>query len=227
MKTRKSPNSKLEKSKIIFLQIGLILVLSVVFLAFEIKTPMIINKITLGDMRNGDIEELPPIIKEKKPEIKPEKPKPALDFKKADNDKKDVKEVEIHNAEGNIDTPVVHDNVKLKDEKNVDDFDAPVTVAEKMPEYPGGLKAMYAYLSGNLKTTQQAIDFGIEGKVFVTFVVEKDGSITGIEIMRGLGFGLDEEVVRVLQSMPPWSPGMQGGKKVRVQYNLPVSFKIR
>ena len=99
-------------------------------------------------------------------------------------------------------------------------------VVEQMPQYPGGDEARIKYLSKNLKYPEEARREGIEGKVFVTFVVEKDGSITGAKILRGIGGGCDEETIRVIENMPDWEPGKQKGKAVRVRFNMPIVFKL-
>ncbi|MFN9326632.1 MAG: energy transducer TonB [Flavobacteriales bacterium] len=106
------------------------------------------------------------------------------------------------------------------------DPNEPLTIAEVMPEFPGGKEALFAYLGKNLKYPEQAVEEGIEGVVYVTFVVEVDGSITGVKVLRGIGGGCDEEAVRVVRSMPNWTPGMQAGKPVRVKYNLPIRYKL-
>lgn len=102
----------------------------------------------------------------------------------------------------------------------------PYTVVEEMPEFPGGNDALFAYIAKELKYPEQAIEEGIEGVVFVTFVVEADGKITGVKVIRGIGGGCDEEAVRVLRGMPNWKPGKMGGKAVRVQYHLPIRYKL-
>jgi protein TonB len=106
------------------------------------------------------------------------------------------------------------------------DPNEPLTIAEVMPEFPGGKDAMFAYIGKNLKYPDQAVEEGIEGMVFVTFVVEKDGKISGARVLRGIGSGLGEEALRVVKSMPNWTPGTQRGQAVRVQYNLPIRFKL-
>lgn len=100
------------------------------------------------------------------------------------------------------------------------------TVVETMPEYPGGMDALIEYLGGNINYPEQAKDEGIEGKVIVNFVIEKDGSVGETKVLSGIGGGCDEEALRVVSEMPDWSPGMQQGKTVRVSYNLPISFKL-
>ena len=100
-------------------------------------------------------------------------------------------------------------------------------VVEVDPEFPGGIEALYKYLAENITYPQQAKDSGIQGRVYVTFVVEKDGSITGAKVLRGIGGGCDEEALRVVNAMPKWTPGKQLGEPVRVQFNLPVVFKLK
>ena len=100
------------------------------------------------------------------------------------------------------------------------------SIVEEMPEYPGGMDKLVEYLSQNIKYPQQAIEKGIEGKVFVSFIVEKDGSVSNVQVQRSLGGGCDEEAVRVVKAMPKWKPGKQRGKTVRVSYTLPVNFKL-
>ena len=100
------------------------------------------------------------------------------------------------------------------------------TVVEVMPEYPGGVNEMMKFLSENIKYPMSAKENGISGKVLVTFVVEKNGLITNIKILRGIGGGCDEEAIRVLKLMPKWKPGTQRGQAVRVQYNVPIKFTL-
>lgn len=101
------------------------------------------------------------------------------------------------------------------------------TIVEQMPEFPGGQEAMTAYISKNLKYPEKAIEEGIEGVVFVSFVVETDGRISGVTVLRGIGAGCNEEAVRVVSGMPNWKPGYQRGKAVRVKYNLPIRYKLQ
>jgi TonB family protein len=100
------------------------------------------------------------------------------------------------------------------------------TFVEQQPQFPGGEKAMYKYLSENIYYTEQANLNGLEGLVVLSFIVEANGSIKNIKVLKKLGDGLDEVAVRAVYSMPPWLPGMQKGKPVRVQYTLPVRFTI-
>jgi len=100
------------------------------------------------------------------------------------------------------------------------------TVVEQNPEFVGGNAAMYAWLGKNIKYPAAASRANISGKVFVSFTVNTDGSITDAQVLKGLGFGTDEEAIRVVKSMPKWKPGKQSGRPVRVKYNLPISFQL-
>ena len=99
-------------------------------------------------------------------------------------------------------------------------------IVEEMPEFPGGVEAMMKYVGENVKYPEEAKDKEIQGRVFVSFIVEKDGSVSNVEVKRGIGGGCDEEAVRVIKAMPKWKPGKQEGKPVRVSYMMPLNFKL-
>ena len=107
--------------------------------------------------------------------------------------------------------------------KNQQVFD----VVEKMPEYPGGQAALFEYLQKNVKYPADAEKKKVEGRVLVTFVVNTDGSITDIEVVRKTFPSLDAEAVRVISGMPRWKPGEQKVQKVRVKYTVPLTFRLK
>lgn len=96
------------------------------------------------------------------------------------------------------------------------------TMVEKRPEFPGGIQAFYDFIGKNYKTPDVK---GLNGKIFIQFVIEKDGSLTDIKSLRDIGHGTGEEGIRVLKLSPKWIPGEQSGKKVRVQYSLPIAIR--
>ena len=98
---------------------------------------------------------------------------------------------------------------------------------EDMPEFPGGEQAMMDFVAKNVQYPKEAIEKEISGRVLVGFIVEKDGSISETEIVKGIGGGCDEEAVRVVKAMPKWKPGKQDGKPVRVHFMLPLTFKLQ
>ena len=99
-------------------------------------------------------------------------------------------------------------------------------VAEQMPSFPGGQAAMMNYVSKSIRYPAVAEESGIQGRVIVSFVVEKDGSISGAKVVKGLDPSLDKEALRIIRSMPRWTPGRQGGKPVRVKYSVPITFRL-
>ena len=108
-------------------------------------------------------------------------------------------------------------------QKNEKVFD----VVEQMPEYPGGMQALFEFLKENIKYPEDAQKQKVEGRVIATFVVETDGSISNIEVVKHAFPSLDAEAVRVIQAMPKWAPGKQKGKAVRVKYTIPINFNLR
>ena len=108
-------------------------------------------------------------------------------------------------------------------QKNEEVFD----VVEQMPEYPGGMQALFEFLSQNIKYPEDAQKQKVEGRVIVTFVVETDGSISNVEVAKHAFPSLDNEAVRVIQAMPNWTPGKQSGKVVRVKYTVPIVFNLK
>ena len=127
--------------------------------------------------------------------------------------------------------PPPEEEIKIEDTKT-QIIEQPVekeifTVVEEQPTYPGGTEEMYRFLQENIKYPEEAKELGIQGRVFVTFVVEEDGSISNVKVLRGIGGGCDAEAIRVVKSMPKWIPGKQRGVPVRVQFNLPVKFTLQ
>lgn len=100
-------------------------------------------------------------------------------------------------------------------------------IVEQMPSFPGGNQAVFQYLSKHIKYPVVAEDKGIQGLVIVTFVVERDGSVTDVRVAKSVDASLDKEAVRVVSDMPRWIPGKKNGKAVRVRYTVPVTFRLK
>ena len=227
MEEKKSPKADLENKKFIFTQIGLVIGMALMLVAFEWKSyEKTVVEVTSRQVENV-AEDIIPITEQK---VKPPPPAPV----------KQVVKINIVDDNVTVDDDI---NIDVEADQNtqVDEYVAPVKsveeesaeeaqifmVVESMPEYPGGEAALYTFLADNIKYPQMAKESGIQGRVFVTFVVEKDGHVTDVRILRGIGGGCDEEAIRVVKSMPKWTPGKQRGKSVRVQYNLPVKFTLQ
>ena len=119
--------------------------------------------------------------------------------------------------------PMEDEGTEEEDEGEVQPF----VVVEQDPEFPGGMDSLNAWIVRNLRYPEQARKENITGKVYVTFAVEKDGSITNPKILRDIGGGCGAEAIRVVKNMPRWNPGKQRGKPVRVQFNLPINFSLK
>ncbi len=113
-------------------------------------------------------------------------------------------------------------NIKIKKVDN----DSIYQIVEVMPEFPGGTSEMMTYLSGNIKYPEEAKEKGISGRVFLSFVIEKDGAVSNVKVAKGIGKECDDEALRVVKAMPKWKPGLMKGKPVRVSYMLPIFFKL-
>ncbi len=100
-------------------------------------------------------------------------------------------------------------------------------IVEQSPEFPGGLQALYKFVADNIRYPAQASRLGIQGLVYVTFIVDQEGQVQNASILKGIGAGCDEEAIRIVQSMPPWKPGKQRGRPVKVKYTLPIKFTLR
>jgi len=112
------------------------------------------------------------------------------------------------------------------DTTQVNDSDVIFVFVEYPPTFPGGDEARIKYLQENIHYPKEAKEAGIQGTVYVTFVVEKDGRITNVKVLRGVGSGLDKEAVRVIKNMPKWKSGRQRGKAVRCQFNMPIRYLL-
>lgn len=135
------------------------------------------------------------------------------------------------NFESDITTGGVDPGEVLKEHRNITGEGGtgtgPIDFAEVMPQFPGGTNELMKYLSNNLRYPTVAIENNIQGRVIVKFIVAKDGSISNIEVIKGIDPSCDREAIRVVKSMPNWIPGMQNGNKVAVYFNLPILFQLK
>lgn len=111
-------------------------------------------------------------------------------------------------------------------ENGTSNINVPFISVEHMPEFPGGQEAFSRFLSRNLRYPLQAQEGNVHGRVIVSFIVETDGSLSNVQVVRGIGAGCDQEAVRVIKKAPAWHPGEQNGRKVRVQYTVPIVFNL-
>jgi len=232
MKITKSNGSKpsknkvnLERYRILFFQMGLVISLSLVLLAFEWTS---VQSHDLDwDLQQGNhlIEEMAEVTIHKK-KI-PEKPKPKLIplIKEIENTEKADEDLLV-SAEITKNTFNELDR-EIAGIEEIEEEDTVVYVfVSNYPEFPGGELAMMKFFRDNLRFTPQAREINLQGTVYVSFIVWNDGSIRDIKILRGLGSGLDEEVIRVIEAMPRWIPGSQNGRDVNVEFKIPIKFQL-
>jgi protein TonB len=225
MDLKKSPKASLEDKKMLFIMMGLVMVLSLIYIGFEWTK----SEVTIYDVVDTNLlaEEEIEIVQTQQ-ELPPPPPPPAPEV------------VEVINV---VEDNVKVDNIVIETEDDKDKavvINAPVAapiveeednvvfqVVETMPSFPGGDQALFKFLGDNVKYPVIAQENGIQGRVICQFVVNRDGSIVDVEVVRPVDPSLDKEAIRVIKSMPSWSPGKQRGKSVRVKYTLPVNFRLQ
>ena len=209
-----------------FMQIGMIISLLIAWLAFEQKSydKRVIDPSLLRQTEVVE-EEMVEITKQEEQKPQPvEVPKQTTQLEIVQDDV-EVEDIEI-NAEVDQ-TEVIEEYVPVEVEEEEVVEQEIFQIVEEMPSYPGGEQKLMEYVAKNIKYPQIARETGIQGRVFVGFVVEPDGSVSNVKVLRGIGGGCDEEAMRVVKGMPKWKPGKQRGKAVRVSYMLPVNFKLQ
>ncbi len=226
MEVKKSPKADLENKKAIFMQIGLVTALAVVLIAFE-WTSSDLKKSQFQMMEDVNAEEeIVPITRQE--EVKPPPPPPPPRVSDVLNIVKDDIQLDDEldlRSESNDKTEVQVRNIEVKEE---DDADAAVFfIVEDMPEFPGGNEALTKYLATSVKYPVIAQENGIQGRVYVSFVVSSKGTVEQVKIARGVDSNLDKEAMRVVMNMPIWKPGKQRGKPVKVSYTVPINFVLR
>ena len=228
MEVKKSPQADLENKKTTNLLIGAILTLSVLFIGFEWSER---DKKVTTDTGIQEIvfeEEIIPITEQEQPKQAPpppETPKVEEVLEIMDNDSK----IEESTIQASDDTQaaveVKYTPVEVEEEE-VEEQQI-FQVVEEMPEFPGGMGECMKFLAKNIKYPTIAQENGVQGRVIVQFVVNRDGSIVDPVVMRGVDPHLDKEALRVISLMPKWKPGKQRGKEVRVKYTVPVMFRLQ
>jgi protein TonB len=226
MQLKKSEKASLENNKVIYVLMGFVFVLSLCYVALE-WTEREVTKYDVADSEFLFEEEVE--IQQTSQETPPPPPPPQVQEVEVLNvveDDKEVESIEVNTEDDKETEVVIAAPVEPKEE--VEEEEVVFVVVETMPEFPGGQQALFKYLSENVKYPVIAQENGIQGRVICQFVVNKDGSIVDVEVVRSGGDpSLDKEAIRVIKSMPNWKPGKQRGKAVRVKYTVPVNFKLQ
>ncbi|MDR0982849.1 MAG: energy transducer TonB [Culturomica sp.] len=225
MEVKKSPKADLENKKVIYFETGLLVAVLLLFLSFEWKTDNSDTKM-VEETAVVQIEDVViPVTQQETPPPPPPPPAPKLTdlIDIVDNEDEVDDELEITDVDDEADNDVVDITDFTADEEK-EDSEEVFVIVEKNPAFKGN---MYKWIGDELRYPTVAQENGVEGRVFVNFVVEKDGSITAVKVTRGVDPSLDKEAIRVVKAMPKWTPGEQRGKPVRVSYSIPITFKLQ
>ncbi len=223
MEQKKSPKARLESNSPVYFAMGVILALSSLLVAFEWSSEAKVSDLYVPAGPLNEVQEIDITVREPKP------PKPQIELPKVvapeelivTNEKveqPDIMSTEITNSEPDI-IYVPPMPTPRKDEAVID-------FAEIMPSFKGGTSALTKFLNETIKYPVISIEQHEQGRVICTFVVERDGSITDIQVLRGVSPTLDKEAMRVIKEMPAWNPGIQNGDHVRVKLTLPIVFRL-
>ena len=228
MEVKKAPKANIETQKTTFLLMGLVVALAVLFVGFEWSSSIskldeaVIVQDVLAE-EEIEITQRDPTPPPPPPPPEPEVPEIIDVVEERVENQIDLSSLEDDQSRAQVATYTPPPPPKAVEEEATEEI---FVVVEQQPEFPGGMSALMKFLSDNIKYPVIAQENGIQGRVITTFVVERDGSITDINVVRGQDPSLDKEAVRVIKTMPRWKPGQQRGKPVRVRFTLPVQFRL-
>ena len=228
MDSKKSKKADLQGKRVLFLEIGFVLALGMVLLAFEWTTR---PEGTAGFQTNSEsdlVQETIPVTRqeERKEPPPPPPPKSTEVINIVDNNVEIEDELILEQSEADQETRVTIDAF-ASDEQEEEEEEQVFVVVEDMPSFQGqGLNAFAAYVQRNLTYPVIAQDNGIEGTVYLRFIVDKDGSVINVEVVRGVDPLLDKAAIEAVQRAPKWEPGKQRGKPVKVSCTIPIVFTL-
>jgi len=227
MEIKKSERADLERGKSTSLLIGFVMALAVMFVALEWTQREVEDNSEIYSARDVSLnEEMVPITL---PEKKTVPPPPAAvtqsDILEIVDDDADIEEDIMASTEDQVEWVDLDEIDYVEVEPEPEDEEV-FMVVEDSPEFPGGVQALLDYLRKNIKYPAICRENNIQGRVLVSFVVNKDGAIVEPEIVKSVNPSLDKEALRVISGMPNWTPGKQRGKPVRVKYTVPVNFRL-
>ena len=224
MEAKKTRKADLESKRILFLEIGFVVVLGVVLAAFEWSSRPIENQMFNQSLEDVGEEEIIPITRQQeKPPPPPPAPPQVFELNIVDDDVEIEDQLELDDMEA--DDNLAMEFVPIEEEE---DEEVAFIIVEDMPKFQGGDQNTFrAWIQSNLKYPEIAAENGISGKVFVNFVVNKNGDVVDAKVVRGVDPSLDQEALRVVRSSPKWTPGKQRGKPVKVQFTFPIVFVLQ
>jgi periplasmic protein TonB len=219
---KKFDTTNIHKYTFLLTNIGLVFSLVIVITAFEWKDYDPTDIIDLGRVEDSfdEVLEIPPTEQPPPPPPKVQQP----EIIEVPDEEELEEEIEV-----NLDVEVTEETVieeLVEEEPEEEDIDQVFLIVEEQPLPNGGMQAFYDFLGKKIRYPEQARRMGVEGRVFVEFVVGKDGRLTDVKVVKGIGAGCDEEAVRVVKGAPKWKPGKQRGRAVRVKMTVPVYFRL-
>jgi protein TonB len=223
MEAKKTEKADLTKKTGFFFSIGLFVTMILVVMAFEWKEADE-GVMDLTGKRTDTFEE----TLEVPPTEQPPPPAPVIQQPQVVEvpDEEEIKEDIKVNLDVEVTEEAKVEQIVVQAEEPKEETDEIFTVVEESAAPKGGMAAFYKYVGEKIKYPAQARRMGIEGRVFVEFVINKDGSLSDVKAIKGIGAGCDEEAVRIIQGAPSWTPGKQRGKPVKQRYTLPIIFKL-
>ncbi|WP_422361331.1 energy transducer TonB [Reichenbachiella sp.] len=221
MELRKNPKIDLERKRSVFFNIGLAISLMLVVSAFEWRFQEdAICVLPEPESAFDDLIDIPAtVIPPPPPPVKQPILVPVPNEDQIEEEVEVIIDAEFEETEV-IEDPIFEEPLPTEEPDEI--FD----IVETQPEPMGGLSAFYQHVAKQMKYPNQARRMGIEGKVYVQFVIDKSGKLTNVHAIKGIGAGCDEEAVRVIKNAPDWSPGKQRGRPVKVRMILPITFKL-
>lgn len=227
MEEKKSQKADLEGKKTIFLEIGFVLTLLIVWWAFEFSTKAEKAE-DLGTVAfTEDIVEEIPITRQEQIELPPPPPQQNVaDIIEVVDDKIEINEdLTIDEADENT-AIEIQEIVEVAPVEEEEEEAAPFVIVEDMPEFKGGDKALLKYIAEHVVYPEIAKENDIQGTVYVKFVINEKGKVTNVGLLRGVDPLLDKEAIKVIESLPDWKPGKQSGKNVKVSMQVPIKFQL-
>ncbi|MDD7456274.1 MAG: energy transducer TonB [Bacteroidales bacterium] len=229
MEVKKTPKANLENRRTLFVEIGLVVALLIVWGAFSMGSSEKKTSVLQDDTQVVEVEDMVPITQETPPPP-PEAPKIPVLSDQIDIVNDDIKvEDNFASLEDNANLGVeIMDYVEEVKEETVEEEAIPFQLVEEKPSFQGGDANTFSkWVQSKLVYPEIAKENGVQGRVTLQFTVEKDGSVTNVKVLRGVDSSLDKEAVRVVQSSPKWKPGKQRDRTVKVTYTFPVMFQLR
>ena len=229
MEVKKAPHANIETHKVTFFLMGMVVALALLFVGFEWSSTL--SKLDETVIVQDVLAEEEIELTQREPEPPPPPPPPEPEVpdvievtEEKVETKIDLSSLEDDQSKAQVQTYIPPPPPKPVEEEATEEI---FVVVEQQPEFPGGMTALMKFLGDNIKYPVIAQENGIQGRVITNFVVERDGSISDVQVVRGQDPSLDKEAVRVIKTMPKWKPGQQRGKPVRVRFTLPVVFRLQ